>query len=99
MNKYIDQIYSIEGAEELTESFKDVHKKDRKNLNNFIVYLNQISLINQFIENYKSNIDIKRLFFFEKVDHSKLIKLDKLIEKFKELKSAFFGVAERDIND
>ena len=91
LNKYIDQIYSIEGAEELTESFKDVYKKDRKNLNNFIVYLNQISLINQFIENYKSNIDIKRLFFFEKVDHSKLIKLDKLIEKYKKLKSALFG--------
>ena len=31
-----------------------------------------------FIKNYKSNIDIKRLFFFEKVDHSKLIKLDNL---------------------
>ena len=91
LNKFIDQITSIEEAEELTESFKDVYKKDRKNLNNFIVYLNQIHLINQFIKNYNSNIDIKRMFFFEKVDHSKLIKLNKLIEKFKELKSALFG--------
>ena len=91
LNWFIDQLHNIEDSEELIESFNDFYKSDRKNLTNFINYLHQIFCIKKYLDNYKSKIDIKLMFFFEKVNHSNLISLQKKIDEYKESKSSFLG--------
>ena len=43
------------------------------------------------MDNYKDKKDIKLMFFFEKVNHSNLITLQKKIDEYKEAKSGFLG--------
>ena len=91
INTIIDRLHDIEDAEELIDFFKNVWTKDlgKKNLSNFIIFLDHLSIIDKYA--LQNNSNLKSLKFFTKVSKQRLANARSLINEYKEMSSGFLG--------
>ena len=85
---FIDKLHEVEEIEDLTENYKDLWG-GKKDLGNFIDYLEHLNIINDYLNKNKGNF--KSLHFFQKPSANNLSKLKSIIEEYEEIKSGFLG--------
>ena len=88
LNFFIDKLHEVEEIEDLTESYKDLWG-GKKDLENFIDYLEHLKVINDYLKKNKGNF--KSLHFFQKPSVNNLGKLKSIIDEYEEMKSGFLG--------
>ena len=91
INTIIDKLHDIEDAEELIDFFKDIWNKDmgKKNLSNFIVFLDHLSIVENYI--LQSNSNFKALKYFTKVSKQRLANLKSFLNEYSKMKGGFLG--------
>ena len=91
INQIIDKLHNIEEAEELIDFYKAIWNKDlgKKNLSNFIIFLDHLDVIDKYIAQNNSNF--KSLKFFTKVSKQRLVNLKSLLEEYYKMSGGFLG--------